>query len=120
MEDRKRTDDALLMMGERGRELQMEIGKITDGNAVMLSLSGKLDAHSAPALAAAVGEVGERCDLVIDLEGVTYLSSIGLRELVRAERKMAERGTFGMVNTPENVAQTLRMTGLYERLNILS
>lgn len=106
--------------GGRGRELQMEIGKIIDGNAVMLSLSGKLDALSAPAFAAAIAEVGERCDLVIDLEGVSYVSSAGLRELVLAERKMAERGSFGMVNTPESVAEVLRMTGLFERLNILS
>ncbi len=98
----------------------MEIGKTTDGNAVMLSLSGWLDALSAPALAAAVGEVGETCDLVLDLEGLEYLSSMGLREIVRAQRKMSQKGSFTVVRVPQTVADVLRMTGLYGRLNILS
>lgn len=97
----------------------MEIGKITDGNAVMLSLSGRLDALSAPALAAAVGEVGETCDLVLDLDGLEYLSSMGIRELVRAQMKMSRGGSFSVVRVPQNVADVLRMTGIYERLNIL-
>lgn len=98
----------------------MEIGKITDGNAVMLSLSGWLNTLAAPALAAAVGEISETNDLVIDLEGLEYISSAGLREIVRAQKKMTGRGSFSIVNVPDGIADILRMTGLYERLNILS
>ncbi len=98
----------------------MEINKITDGNAVMLSIVGRLDALSAPALAAAVGEVSDNCDLVLDLEGLEYVSSAGLRELARARLKISERGSFTVVHVPETVADVLRMTGLYERLNILA
>ena len=98
----------------------MEITKVTDGNAVMLSLSGKLDALTAPALAEAVGEIDEGCDLVLDLDGLDYVSSMGLREIVRAQLKMTPKGSFSVVQVPQSVADVLRMTGLYGRLNILS
>lgn len=98
----------------------MEINKITDGNAVMLSLSGKLDASAAVALSAAVEEVAEDRDLVMDLEGLEYVSSMGLREIVRASLKMSAKGSFSMINVPAQAADALRMTGLYEKLNVLS
>ena len=98
----------------------MEISKITDGNAVMLSLSGRLDALAAPALAAAVGEIPDVCDLVLDFDMVDYISSMGMREVVRAQKKMSERGSFSVIRVPQTVADVFRMVGLYERLNILS
>lgn len=98
----------------------MEITKITDGNAVMLSLGGRLDALAAPALAAAVGELPETCDLVLDLDGLDYISSCGMREVVRAQCKLSAKGSFSIVRVPQTVADVFRMTGLYGRLNILS
>lgn len=98
----------------------MEISKITDDTAVMLSLSGRLDALAAPEFAKAMGEIPATCDLVLDLEGLDYVSSAGLRELARAQLKMSKRGSFSIVHVKSGVADVLRMTGLYERLNILS
>ncbi len=98
----------------------MEISKITDENAVMLSLSGRLDTLAAPALAKEIEEIPATCDLVLDLDALEYVSSTGLRELVRAQLKMTKRGSFSLVRVQQGVADVLRMTGLYERLNILS
>lgn len=100
----------------------MEISKTVDGTAVMLSLSGWLDTGSAPQLQAAVAEIGaEVKDLVLDFEGVEYVSSSGLREVVLAERKMRRAGgTFTLIRVPLGVMDVFRMTGLDKRLNILS
>lgn len=98
----------------------MEITKTTDGNAVMLSVGGALDALTAPAFAEAVGEVSEIADLVLDLQSLEYVSSMGLREIVRAQKKMSGKGSFTIVRVPAEIADVFRMTGLYERLNILS
>ena len=98
----------------------MEITKTTDGNAVMLSVSGSLDALTAPQFAAALSEVADSADLVLDFEKLGYLSSMGLREIVRAQKKTDGKGSLTLVRVPLEIADVLRMTGLYERLNIIA
>ncbi len=98
----------------------MEITRTTDGNAVMLSVSGRLDALTAPKLAAAVGQIPDTADLVFDFEGLEYISSCGLREVVRAQKKTDGKGSFLIVRMPVGIEDVFRMTGLFERLNILS
>lgn len=97
----------------------MEITKTTDGNAVMLSVSGSLDALTAPEFAAAVEAVADTSDLVLDFEGLSYISSMGLREVVRAQKKMDGKGSLTLVRVSVAIADVFRMTGLYERFNII-
>lgn len=98
----------------------MRITKTEDGNAVMLSVAGRLDARSAPAFAAAIGEIGEACDLVLDFEQLEFISSEGLCEIIRAQKKTEETGSLTLIRVPSGIADVFRMTGLSERLNILS
>lgn len=96
----------------------MEIVKTVDGSAAMLSLSGKLDALSAPELFRAIEELGDVADLALDLDGVDYITSSGLREIVRAQKKTDGKGSLTLINVSRDVADVFRITGLYERLNI--
>lgn len=96
----------------------MEIIKTVDGAAAMLSLSGKLDASSAPELFRAVEGLNGVTELALDLDGLEYVTSSGLREIVRAQRKMGGKGNLTLVNVPLSVADVFRLTGLYERFNI--
>lgn len=99
----------------------MEITKTTDGNAAMLSLSGWLDEDGAPLLEQALGELGDSvAELVLDLEGLEYISSLGLRQLVLAQKKMMGRGTLTVIRPRQAVLDVLKQTGLYERLNVLA
>lgn len=99
----------------------MEIQKTVDENAAMLSLSGWLDAFSAPALQEELKKLESSVtDLVLDLDGLQYASPAGLRTLVLAHKQMAEKGSCVLIRVRKEVMETLRMTGLSERLNIIS
>lgn len=84
----------------------------------MLSLGGRIDALSAPELASAIAETNGCGELVLDFSGVEYISSAGLREVVRARLGMKDKGSFAIVNVPADILDVFRMTGLYERLDI--
>ena len=96
----------------------MEFTKTIDDNAAMLSLSGAFDTLAAAEFAAALGELTAVLNLVLDLEKVTYITPSGLLQLAIAQKKWKEKLT--LIRVPAEVAESLRMTGLYERLNILS
>ena len=60
-------------------------------------------------------------NLVLDFEGVRYITSLCLRQLVLAQKKMtAAGGSLTLIRVPQNVREVLRITGLSERLDILS
>ncbi len=99
----------------------MEIVKTMDGNAAMLSLSGWLDTDGAARLSEALDGLEETVsDLVLDLDGLEYVTSMGLRQLVRAQRKMAQKGSLTIIRASSEVTDVLKMAGIYERLNVLS
>lgn len=99
----------------------MEITRTLDGGALMLSLSGALDAEAELRLAAEWKNVEDSVtNLVIDMECVEYIESPCLRQILLAERMMQKRGSLTIIRAPENVRNVFRITGLSERLNILS
>lgn len=92
----------------------MEITVTKDGNAAMLSLSGQLDAKDAPKLAAEIKKLKDITDLALDLDGLTYLSTAGLGEIVRAQTQM----NVSLIHVSKALADFLRMTGLYGRIAV--
>ncbi len=99
----------------------MKIEVTVDENAVMLSLSGWLDALSVHELKEVVDRLDETVtDLVFDFDGLEYISSAGLRQIVLTQKKMAEKGSLTLIRVPEDIMDVFRMTGLSERLNILT
>ena len=96
----------------------MEFTKTIDGNAAMLSLSGAFDTLAAAEFTTALGGLGAVSNIVLDFEKVTYITPSGLLQLAIAQKKWKEK--LSIIRVPAEVAESLRMTGLYERLNILS
>ena len=86
-----------------------------NGNIVVLSLEGELDATTAVAFReeidrAAEGKVEK---LVLDMAKLTYLSSAGLRGLVFARQKMDDGVSIVLVQVSEEVERTIRMVGFH-------
>lgn len=83
------------------------------GGVATIDLDGELDAHAAPVFRARVEEAaaGELKELVLQVDGLTYLSSAGLRGLVFAKQKMGDDVQIRIVGPSEAVADTIRMTG---------
>lgn len=89
--------------------------------AVVLLLSGELDIEAAPVLAAMLDkpEIADAAQLVLDLSGVTFIDSIGVGVLVKAEQH-AERThrQLLLTNVPKNVDRLLTVTGITEQFTI--
>jgi anti-anti-sigma factor len=91
------------------------------GGILVLALTGRLSAASAVGFDAAVTEAVARGDirLVVDLEGVDYISSAGLRGLAAAGGRCSEaRGALCLCRLTEPVRIALDLGGLLRELSI--
>ena len=80
---------------------------------------GWVDSASAADLEQAVSEnVGECEKMIIDLAGVDYLSSAGLRVVVSAHREMEKKQGLYLRNLSKNVNDIIRLTGFDKKLHI--
>ncbi|MBN2439409.1 MAG: STAS domain-containing protein [Deltaproteobacteria bacterium] len=72
----------------------MEIAVTQESTVTVFSITGRLDALSAPDVEAKLNQWLEQNEtrLVIDLEGLNYISSAGLRILLSVAKKMKARG----------------------------
>lgn len=92
--------------------------KIEQGN-VELSVSGKLDTVAAPELEAALDEVlSDTENLILNLSGLDYIASSGLRVVLRAQKAMKEQGTMKLINVGETVKEVFDITGFTGFLTI--
>ena len=97
--------------------MTMEIRK--NAEATVIEIVGRLDTTSAPALEKAINkDIGDAKNLVLDLKGVQYISSAGLRVLLGAQKKMQKIGSMKVVNVCEAVMDVLEMTGFADILVI--
>ena len=93
----------------------LTIGKKTQGERMVITLDGRLDAASAPQLSEALGKSLLRItELVFDCEKLTYISSAGLRVLLQAQKQMNLQGRMRLVNVGESVMDTLELTGFVD------
>ena len=86
---------------------------------ITIELAGRLDTTTAPTLDKTIGEdVAENNNLVLDLKGVEYISSAGLRVLLGAQKKMQKKGSMKVINVREEVMEVFEMTGFADILTI--
>jgi anti-sigma B factor antagonist len=85
-----------------------------DGTATV-ALDGELDIATVPALEDALADV-ERAQpkaLTLDLGGLGFMDSTGLRALLRARSRAGRRGaTLRVANVQPEVARVLEITGV--------
>ena len=97
--------------------MMIEIKKSAEETIV--EITGRLDTTTAPALEKTIREdVGDAKNLVIDVKGLEYVSSAGLRVLLAAQKKMQQVGTMKLKNVCENVMEVFEMTGFADILVI--
>ncbi len=97
----------------------MEVKVENKGNEVAMKIEGRLDTMSAPQLEEKITALGEDvADLVLDIAGLEYISSAGLRVLLSAQKKMNKQGTMKVTNAKSEVMEIFEMTGFSEILTI--
>lgn len=97
----------------------MNINIERENGKVLMKIEGRLDTTTAPELEKAInGEGNELKSLVLDFNGVDYISSAGLRVLLTAQKKMNVQGYMELINVSEDVMDVFEMTGFAEILVI--
>ena len=90
-----------------------------EGDDFVLAVSGELDPHTAPVLAGHLGEAGKQGSgrVILDLSGVSFVDSSGLRVLIEAQQNLGEADReFAVRNPSEAVTRLLKITGLDEHM----
>ena len=86
---------------------------------VVIELVGRLDTNTAPALDKTIGEdIQDNNNLVLDLKGLEYISSAGLRVLLAAQKKMQKSGSLKVKNVCPEIMDVFEMTGFSDILTI--
>ena len=84
-----------------------------------IEIVGRLDTITAPALDKAINEdIGDTKNLVLDVKGMEYISSAGLRVLLSTQKKMQKIGSMKVINVCEEVMEVFEMTGFADILVI--
>ncbi|MEM7349213.1 MAG: STAS domain-containing protein [Acidobacteriota bacterium] len=94
---------------------------VSDGDPVTVKAAGQIDTYTAVALDETLLGVGEQRTLTIDLSGVTFIDSSGLRVLVRADKRhQTGGGSLRLANPSQPVVRLLQITGLESTLTIVT
>lgn len=97
----------------------MEIKTTTDGGRLTIAVSGRVDTVTSPELADAL-KFGDATLAVLDLAGVQYMSSAGLRVLLAAHKTMLGKGgEFQIANVQPVVREVFDITGFSDILNLV-
>ena len=85
----------------------------------IIEIVGRLDTITAPALDKTINEdIGDAKNLVLDVKGMEYISSAGLRVLLSAQKKMQKEGSMKVTGVCEEVMEVFEMTGFADILVI--
>ena len=87
------------------------------GDAEIIELIGELDLDGAPRLEAALrgAEASDATSIVVDLGGLDFIDSTGLRLLVMAAERSSD-GRFSLLRGPKQVHRVFEITDLVDRL----
>lgn len=89
----------------------------SDVNTIVLS--GRLDTVTAPQLEAELEKILSNSDtLVLDMANLEYISSAGLRVILKAQKVMNTKGTMKMIHVGESIMEVFDITGFSDFLNI--
>ena len=101
------------------RRIDMTIEKIMNGSTAVLKITDMLDTETAPEQEALIdSELAGVDDLTLDFEALEYVSSAGLRVILKAQKMMNAAGKMKVVHVNESIMEIFEITGFTGILNI--
>jgi anti-sigma B factor antagonist len=110
-------------MSSMGVADQLVIDVRCEADRVVVRLQGELDMANAPLLKAAIegADAEERSMLVLDMQGLEFIDSTGLRILLWARERCQEGGReFALTPGSQQVQRLLAVSGAGEHLRIIA
>ena len=97
----------------------MTIEKTTTGTAAVLKIICRLDTSTAPELEAAIDAcTANTKELVLDCSALEYVSSAGLRVILKAQKLMNAQGNMKLTHVNETIMEVFDITGFADILTI--
>lgn len=91
-----------------------------NNGVLRLSVTGEMDVTTCDQLAGTIRKsitTGTLAELIVDLDGLTFMDSSGIRTLVAGRRLAADRGVAFVVTNPRDMVHwTLDVSGVLEIL----
>jgi anti-sigma B factor antagonist len=95
--------------------MELDITTENTGPTCLISLTGEVAVYTSPKLKTEITSAvdGGCTNLVVDLDGLTFIDSSGLGVLVSGLRRVKEHGgTLRLVCTTDAILKIFRITGL--------
>ena len=97
----------------------MNIESNLNGKTLTLAIEVRLDTGTAPKLEAVIdSSLAGVDDLVMDLLKLEYVSSAGLRVILKAQKTMNSKGSMKLCNVNESIMEVFEITGFADILTI--
>lgn len=99
----------------------MEISTRYEGGIPVLVLSGRLNQATADALHSAAMEAADQAEkgLIVDMGGVDFIASVGIRALIRPSQSMAMKGgKLAIANLNPKMSEFFSLTGLDQTFSV--
>ena len=97
----------------------MTIEKKINGEELTLVVSGRLDTQTAPDLENEIeASLADVKELIFDVEGLDYVSSAGLRVILKAQKIMNSQGSMKLINVNDSIMEVFDITGFLDILNV--
>ena len=97
----------------------MTIEKTIANASASLKIIGRLDTSTAPELEATIdGCVAGIKELVLDCNELEYVSSAGLRVILKAQKMMNAQGNMKLTHVNETIMEVFDITGFADILTI--
>ena len=93
--------------------------KIEKRNNETLALIGRLDTVTAPELETEISAALSSAEsLVLDMEKLEYISSAGLRVILKTQKVLAQKAGLKLIHVPNDVREVFDITGFSDILTI--
>ena len=97
----------------------MTIEKVLNGTSAKLIVAGRLDTQTAPELEKTIDDVVSNAkELIFDMNGLEYISSAGLRVILKAQKIMNTKGSMKLIGVNDNIMDVFDITGFLDILTI--
>ena len=97
----------------------MTIEKKINGESATLIVSGRLDTQTAPELETELDAVLSGLkELTFDMTNLEYVSSAGLRVILKAQKAMNAQGSMKLTGVNDSIMEVFDITGFLDILTI--
>ena len=97
----------------------MTINKNLNGKTLTMQIVGRLETTTAPELEEAIDtSLSGVTELILDMAELEYVSSAGLRVILKAQKLMNAKGSMKVVHVNETIMEVFDITGFVDILTI--